>query len=233
MLELEGVRSGYGAVDVLFDVSLRVGAGEVVALLGANGAGKSTVLRTVSGLLRPRTGQIRFLGERIDGLPPPAVVARGVAHVPEGREVFAELTIAENLRMGAYRRTDRGVASDLHQVLEWFPVLRERYRQPAGQLSGGEQQMLAIARALMARPKLLLLDEPSLGLAPKVVQQILDIVRRLQATGVTILLAEQNAYLALRLASRAYVLRGGRVALEGPVEELRGTPEVERLYLGS
>lgn len=233
MLELEGVRSGYGAVDVLFDVTLRVASGEVVALLGANGAGKSTVLRTVSGLLRPRAGTVRFLGQRIDGLPPPEVVRRGVAHVPEGREVFAELTVAENLRMGAYRRKDRGIASDLEQVLEWFPALRGRYQTPAGQLSGGEQQMLAIARALMSRPKLLLLDEPSLGLAPKVVQQILELLSRLQAAGVTILLAEQNAYLALRVASRAYVLRGGRAALQGSVEALRESPEVRRLYLGS
>ncbi len=233
MLELDGVRAGYGGVDVLFGVTLRVQVGEVVALLGANGAGKTTVLRTVSGLLRPRAGTIRFLGERIDGLPPSQVVGRGIAHVPEGREVFAELTVAENLRMGAYRRKDHGISQDLDQVLEWFPSLRQRFHTPAGQLSGGEQQMLAIARALMSRPKLLLLDEPSLGLAPKVVQQILDLLRQLQATGATVLLAEQNAYLALRVASRASVLRGGRVALEGPVDELRKSPEVERLYLGS
>ncbi len=233
MLELEGVTSGYGPVDVLFDVTLRVESGEVVALLGANGAGKSTILRTVSGLLRPRAGTIRLLGARIDGLPPPQVVARGVAHVPEGREVFPELTVAENLRMGAYQRKDPEIASDLEQVLEWFPPLRERRRIPAGQLSGGEQQMLAIARALMSRPKLLLLDEPSLGLAPKVVQQIPDLVDRLRAAGTTVLLAEQNVYLALRVASRAYVLRAGRVVLEGPVEELRRSPEVRQLYLGS
>ncbi|MDR7468526.1 MAG: ABC transporter ATP-binding protein [Armatimonadota bacterium] len=233
MLDLEAVTAAYGAVVVLAEVSMAVHEGEIVALLGGNGAGKTTALRVISGLLRPRSGTVRFRGARIDGLPPDRIVAAGIGHVPEGRLVFPDLTVGENLRMGAYTRRDRGgVRDDLDRVLTHFPILRDRFAQPARTLSGGEQQMLVIARALMARPALLLLDEPSLGLAPRIVRQIFDIVHSINAAGTTVLMVEQNAYLALGLASRAYVLQKGRIRLSGPVADLRRNPEVERLYLG-
>ncbi len=233
MLELESVTACYGPVLALAEVSMVVREGEIVALLGSNGAGKTTTLRVVSGLLKPRAGRVWFRGARLDGRPPDRVVAAGIAHVPEGRQLFPDLTVGENLRMGAFLRKDRRAArDDLEQVLCWFPVLRERYGQPAGTLSGGEQQMLAIARALMSRPSLLLLDEPSLGLAPQMVRRIFAIVREVNAAGVAVLMAEQNAYMALGLASRAYVMQTGRVQLSGKVDALRGSPEVERLYLG-
>ncbi|MDR7426522.1 MAG: ABC transporter ATP-binding protein [Armatimonadota bacterium] len=233
MLDLEAVTAAYGAVVVLAEVSMAVHEGEIVALLGGNGAGKTTALRVISGLLRPRSGTVRFRGARIDGLPPDRIVASGIGHVPEGRLVFPDLTVGENLRMGAYTRRDRGgVRDDLDRVLTHFPILRDRFAQPARTLSGGEQQMLVIARALMARPALLLLDEPSLGLAPRIVRQIFDIVHSINAAGTTVLMVEQNAYLALGLASRAYVLQKGRIRLSGPVADLRRNPEVERLYLG-
>jgi branched-chain amino acid transport system ATP-binding protein len=233
VLELEAVTAAYGAVVAVAEVSMTVREGEIVALLGGNGAGKTTTLRVISGLLRPRSGTVRFRGARIGALSPDRIVAAGIGHVPEGRQVFPDLTVGENLRMGAYARRDRrAVRGDLDRVLADFPVLRDRFAQPAGTLSGGEQQMLAVGRALMARPALLLLDEPSLGLAPRIVRQIFDIIRDINAAGTTVLMVEQNAYLALGLAVRAYVLQTGRVRLSGPVADLRGNPEVERLYLG-
>ncbi len=233
MLELEGVRAGYGGVDVLEGVHLRVSEGEVVALLGRNGAGKTTTLRAISGLIRVRAGAVRLGGERIDRLPPEAIVRRGLSHVPEGRQVFGDLTVAENLRMGAYARRGRSLRDQLDWVLELFPVLRQRYGQLAGTLSGGEQQMLAIARGLMARPRVLLVDEPSLGLSPRMVHTVFTVLARLREAGTTLLLVEQNAFRALGVADRAYVLKGGRVELEGSSEVLKTSPEVERLYLGA
>jgi len=219
---------------VLTGVSLTVREGEIVALLGSNGSGKTTTLRVISGLLRPTQGAVRFRGQRIDGHPPEWIVAAGISHVPEGRQIFPDLTVGENLRMGAFCRRDRHrIRDDLEYVLTLFPILRARYTQPAGMLSGGEQQMLAVGRALMARPSLLLLDEPSLGLAPRLVRQMFDIVRNIHAAGTTVLLVEQNVYLALGLASRAYVLQSGQIRLSGSVEMLRQNPEVERLYLGA
>ncbi|OQX19112.1 MAG: branched-chain amino acid ABC transporter ATP-binding protein [Desulfobulbaceae bacterium A2] len=234
MLELRAVCAGYGPIQVLHEVSLTVGAGEIVALIGANGAGKSTALMTVSGIIPCRAGEILFRDVRIDGLAPDRIVALGLSQVPEGRHVFAELTVGENLELGAYLRRDpAGVRQDLDYVLGLFPVLAERRRQQAGTLSGGEQQMLAISRALMARPGLLLLDEPSMGLAPLMIRQIFAMVERIvQEHGTGVLLVEQNAHAALRLAARAYVLENGVVALAGRAAELRENPEVCRAYLG-
>lgn len=233
LLQLSGVSAGYGAVTALREVSLDVAEGEMVALLGANGAGKSTTLRVVSGLLHPREGEVIFDDHTIHRLSPECIVGLGVIHAPEGRQIFPELTVAENLRLGAYRRRDRRqVKTDLEWVFSLFPILQERYSQLAGTLSGGEQQMLAIGRALMARPRLLLLDEPSLGLAPRLVRQIFDVIGAVHAAGTTVLMAEQNAHLALGLAQRAYVLQSGQVRLSGPPAELRENPEVKRLYLG-
>jgi len=233
MLKLTEVTAGYGPITALRDVSLQVGQGQVIALLGANGAGKTTLLRTISGLLRPQFGTVEFEGQRIDRLPVERLVTLGLAHVPEGRQIFPELSVAENLRLGAYHRRDRAqVQSDLERVLNTFPILRERYRQLGGTLSGGEQQMLAIARALMAAPRLLLLDEPSLGLAPRLVEQIFQVIREIHAAGVTLLMAEQNVPMALAVADHAYVLQNGTVRLSGPVAALKETPEVKHLYLG-
>ena len=234
MLELRGVEAGYGAVQALRGVSLTVGAGEIVTLIGANGAGKTTTLMAVCGIVPPRCGEILFAGEPIHGLPPERIVARGVVQVPEGRRIFPRLSVAENLDMGAFRRRDRaGVRADRDAVLGLFPVLAERRRQAGGTLSGGEQQMLAIGRALMARPRLLLLDEPSLGLAPIVVRQIFGTIARMNGEhGTTILLVEQNAHLALGVAHRGYVLEGGRVALAGTAAELAGNEAVRAAYLG-
>ena len=216
ILAVEDLRVHYGAVAALNGVSLSVGPGEVVALLGANGAGKSTTLRAISGLLRPRGGAIRFAGQRIDGLPPARIVRLGIAHSPEGRRVFGSLTVGENLRLGAVSRSDpEGVAADRQRMFELFPILGMRMHQQAGTLSGGEQQMLALARAMMARPKLLMMDEPSLGIAPIVVQSIFRTLQELKGTGVAMLLVEQNISLALDLADRAYVLRTGAVSLSG------------------
>jgi branched-chain amino acid transport system ATP-binding protein len=227
------VSAAYGRIQALRGVSLEVPAGSVVALLGANGAGKTTTLRVISGLLRPTDGAVFFEGRRIDRLPPEAIVRLGVAHVPEGRQVFADLTVGENLILGAYARRDRrNVPADLERVFELFPVLRERRKQLAGTLSGGEQQMLAIGRALMARPRLLLLDEPSLGLAPMVAREIFRTVRRVNAEGTTVLLVEQDASRALQVAQTAYVLQTGQVVLWGPAAELRQNEAVRRSYLG-
>ena len=229
------VSVNYGAVSALRNVSLHVGKGEVIALLGANGAGKSTMLRTISGLVRPRTGDISFFGTRIDGMSSTRIVKLGLSHSPEGRRLFGSLTVAENLRLGAASRADRsGIDADRERLYALFPVLRERNRQQAGTLSGGEQQMVALARALMARPKLLLLDEPSLGIAPIIVQQIFESLAELKRSGVTMLLVEQNMSVALDLADRAYVLRTGEVSLEGGARDLKANYEqVATAYLGA
>lgn len=233
MLKLKEVAVSYGPVAALRDVSLEVPEGQVVAVLGANGAGKTTLLRTISGLLKPAKGQLEFAGHGLKKLTPDRIVQLGIMQVPEGRQLFPELTVKENLWMGSYSRRDGLIRQDWERVLNYFPVLRERLSQPAGTLSGGEQQMLAIGRALMARPKLLLLDEPSLGLAPVVVQQLFKFLQQLNSEGLTILLAEQNAHMALSIAHHAYVLETGRVALEGPAGELRRNPRVQKLYLGA
>ncbi len=234
MLELRGVRTFYGAIEALKGISLKVEEGEVVALLGSNGAGKSTTLRTISGLLRPREGEIRFQGQSIAGLPPDEIVKLGIVHVPEGRRIFGPLTVEENLEMGAFlaRGQKKRIQEDLARVYDMFPRLKERRRQLAGTLSGGEQQMLAVGRALMARPKLLMLDEPSMGLAPNLVQFIMQTVREINRQGVTVLVVEQNARSALRLASRAYVMETGRITLEGPAAELARNEQVVAAYLG-
>jgi ABC-type branched-subunit amino acid transport system ATPase component len=232
ILAIEDVSAGYGPVEVLHRVSLSVQEGQIVTLIGANGAGKTTLLRTVSGLLRPRAGQIRLRGAAIGGAGPDRIVAGGVAHVPEGRQVLARMTVLENLRAGAYHRRDGGVEQDIAAMLERFPALRERRAQLAGTLSGGEQQMLAIARGLMSRPRLLMLDEPSLGLAPIVVERIFGIIEELNARGVPILLVEQNAHLALEVAHWGYVLETGRIVKDGPADQLLGDEAVRRAYLG-
>ncbi|GBD28906.1 High-affinity branched-chain amino acid transport ATP-binding protein LivF [bacterium HR31] len=233
LLELVDLHVYYGNIHALKGVSLHVEAGEIVALLGANGAGKSTTLNTVSGLLRPRSGAVRLEGEDLTRTPPHRIVERGVVQVPEGRRVFGQLTVLENLEMGAFTRTDpKGVREDLDRVFTLFPRLKERASQVAGTLSGGEQQMLAIGRALMARPRVLLMDEPSMGLAPLLVEQIFDAIQEINRQGTTILLVEQNAYMALQVAHRGYVLQTGQVVLSGPAEELRENPEVKRAYLG-
>jgi branched-chain amino acid transport system ATP-binding protein len=213
-------------------VSFRVSPGEIVTLLGNNGAGKTTTLRTLSGLLSPRTGDIRLGQVSLVGTAPHDIVQQGVTHVPEGRRIFNRLTVRENLEMGAYTRSDGGIAADMERVFSVFPRLKERREQVAGTLSGGEQQMLAIGRALMAKPKLLLLDEPSMGLAPVLVEQIFEQVLTINRQGVTILLVEQNAAMALSIAGRGYVLETGRIALEGGAAELADNPEVRRAYLG-
>jgi branched-chain amino acid transport system ATP-binding protein len=235
LLELAGVEVRYGAIRALQGVSLGVAEGELVALIGSNGAGKSTTLQTISGLLRPSQGTITFDGADITGAPSERIVARGIAHCPEGRRIFAGLTVAENLRLGAVSRPRAeaaAIAEDLATVLDLFPLLKERYHQAGGTLSGGEQQMLAIGRALMTRPRLLLLDEPSLGLAPIMVERIFETIAELKAAGRTILLVEQNVHQAFEVADRAYVLETGRVTLDGPADVLRHNPKVEQSYLG-
>jgi branched-chain amino acid transport system ATP-binding protein len=231
LLQLEDVEARYGPVQALRGVTLGVAEGEIVAVLGANGAGKTTTLRAVSGTVRS-SGKIVFAGKPLRG-GPEAVARAGIAHVPEGRGTFTELTVEENLRLGAYTRRDRGLKADIERVSHWFPWIPERSHQSAGTLSGGEQQMLAVARALMARPRLLLLDEPSLGLAPMIVREIFRIVRELnEREGLTVLVVEQDARIALRTAARAYVLEVGRVAVSGTSEELRENESVRRSYLG-
>jgi len=233
LLTLDGVSVAYGAVEVLHGVSLRVEAGELVCLLGANGAGKSTTVRAISGLLRPTAGSISFLGERLDGRPVHAVLKKGIAQCPEGRRIFPEMTVLENLEMGAYVRGGDGArAGDLERVFHHFPRLQERLGQLGGTLSGGEQQMLAIARALMSAPKLLLLDEPSLGLAPTMVATVFQVIHEIRRQGVTVLMVEQNAALALQMADRAYVLESGCIALEGAARDLLHNADVRRAYLG-
>jgi branched-chain amino acid transport system ATP-binding protein len=231
LLTLDGVEARYGPVQALRGISLEVPEGQIVAVLGANGAGKTTTLRAISGTVR-RSGTITFAGKPLRG-GPEAVARAGIAHVPEGRGTFTELSVVENLKLGGYVRRDRDLRTDIDRISEWFPWITQRANQPAGTLSGGEQQMLAVARALMARPRLLMLDEPSLGLAPMIVREIFRIVRELNARdGLTVLVVEQDARIALDTASTAYVLEVGRVAVEGPSEQLREDESVRRSYLG-
>ena len=232
MLEVENLHVYYGEIHALKGVTLSVAKGEIVTILGSNGAGKTTTLRTLSGLLPARAGHVRLEGETLLGVPAHEVVLRGVAHVPEGRRVFNRLTVFENLEMGAYARTDAGIDQDLERVFALFPRLRERRAQVAGTLSGGEQQMLAIGRALMAAPRILLLDEPSMGLAPILVEQIFEAIQGINRQGTTMLLVEQNAAMALSIAHRGYVLETGTIALSGTAADLLEDPEVRRAYLG-
>ena len=233
LLEIMGISASYGRIQAISGISLRVPQGAIVALLGANGAGKTTTLNTISRLVPITSGSILFEGKAIDRATSHGVVAAGISQVPEGREVFREMSVAENLEMGAYGRADRpGIRDDIERAFDYFPILKERYQQKAGTLSGGEQQMLAIARALMARPRLLLLDEPSLGLSPLLVEKIFAIIRRLNADGLSILLVEQNASVALGASSYAYILEIGEVAVAGASEALRQDDVVRRSYIG-
>jgi branched-chain amino acid transport system ATP-binding protein len=233
ILEVKDLQVHYGAIQALRGISLQVPAGQVVALIGANGAGKTTTLRAVSKMLRLSTGSLRFLGEDVTRLESHELVARGMAHAPEGRGIFLNLTVRENLDLGAYLRRDKdGISQDVERVFGLFPILAERRNQVSGTLSGGEQQMLAVGRAIMSRPKLMLLDEPSLGLAPQVVEKIFAVLREVNAAGVALLLVEQNAHKALQLAHRAYVLETGNVVMTGTGKELLASPEVRKAYLG-
>ena len=233
MLKVEDINVYYGAIHAIKGISLEVNDGEIVALIGSNGAGKSTTLRTISGLMKPKTGRIMYDGEDITGVPAHKIVGKGLCQVPEGRHVFANLTVLENLELGAYLRTDKeGIAKDMEMVFEKFPRLLERKNQLSGTLSGGEQQMLAMARALMSRPKLLLLDEPSMGLAPLLIKEIFNIIKEINAGGTTVLLVEQNANMALSIADKAYVLETGRITLSGTAAELASSEEVRKAYLG-
>ncbi|HZS39674.1 MAG TPA: ABC transporter ATP-binding protein [Polyangia bacterium] len=233
LLEVEELDCHYGAIQALQGVSLSVEKGQIVTLVGSNGAGKTTTLRALSGLIAPTRGRIRFDGRALVGLKPHEIVRLGVAHSPEGRGIFPNLTVRDNLELGAYSRSDRdGIAKDLERGLERFPILKERSSQLAGTLSGGEQQMLAVARALMARPRLLLLDEPSLGLAPQIVQSIFAIIREINAEGTTILLVEQNAHMALSIAHYGYVLETGRIKMSDTAKNLAASDEVRKAYLG-
>jgi branched-chain amino acid transport system ATP-binding protein len=234
ILQLLNVESNYGPVQALRGVSLSVAEGKIVTVLGANGAGKTTTLKTISGIIAPLKGQVKFRGQDIQGQSPDAIVRAGIVHVPEGREVFPLLSVEDNLRMGAYTRNDRdGFARDLEAVFGYFPILRERAKQEAGQLSGGQQQMLAIARALLAQPSLILMDEPSLGLSPKLTREIFDIVVRInRERGVTILLVEQNAHMALKIADFGYVLEVGRIVMEDTGARLAEKEDIREFYLG-
>jgi branched-chain amino acid transport system ATP-binding protein len=231
LLRVDGLRVSYGAIEALRNISFEVDEGEIVTLLGANGAGKTTTLRTISGLLRPKGGTIEFDGRQVGGTAPHDIVAAGIGHVPEGRRIFPRMSVYENLQMGAYRR--RGdISADVERVYDLFPVLRERHQQEGGTLSGGEQQMLAIGRALMSRPRLLLLDEPSMGLAPLIVLKIFEIIREINEAGTTVLLVEQNAAQALRLATRGYVLETGEVVMTDTASALLTNDRVRAAYLG-
>jgi branched-chain amino acid transport system ATP-binding protein len=232
MLEIKGINVFYGAIQALDDVSIKVNPGEIVAIIGSNGAGKSTLLRTISGLIRARTGTISYDGTDITDMQPHEIVKRGLSHAPEGRRIFTNMSVQENLQLGAYLRKDSEVQSDMESVLNRFPRLRERFKQSAGTLSGGEQQMLAISRALMSNPQILLLDEPSLGLAPFLITEIFNIVKDLNKDGKTVLIVEQNANRALEIADRAYVLETGVVVLEGTGKDLLVDPKVKEAYLG-
>ena len=232
ILKVSDINVYYGAIHAIKGVSFEVNPGEIVTLIGANGAGKSTTLQTVSGLLHSRTGSIEFLGENLMGVPAHKVVAKGLAQVPEGRRVFLQMTVEENLEMGAYTRSGGGIDADLEKVYAYFPRLMERRRQIAGTLSGGEQQMLAMGRALMSKPKLMMLDEPSMGLAPILVEQIFEIIQSLHKAGTTILLVEQNAQAALSIADRGYVLETGKIVTSGTGAELLASPEIKKAYLG-
>ena len=233
LLEVSDINVYYGAIHALRGISLAVDEGEIVTLIGANGAGKSTTLKTISGLLRSRTGALKFAGQSISSMPAHKIVGTGISQVPEGRRVFSNLTVRENLEMGAFRRTDKaGISADMAHAFGLFPRLEERHKQLAGTLSGGEQQMLAIGRGLMSKPKLMLLDEPSMGLAPLLVKEIFSIITEINRLGTTILLVEQNAHMALSIANRAYVLETGAIVLSGPASELAENPEVKKAYLG-
>jgi branched-chain amino acid transport system ATP-binding protein len=233
ILRVDGLRVHYGGIEALRGITFDVPEGKVVALIGANGAGKTTTLRAVSKMIRPSGGSVTFGGENVTTLPSHAIVARGMAHAPEGRGIFLNLTVRENLELGAYLRRDRaGIAEDLERNFALFPILAQRRAQVSGTLSGGEQQMLAVARALMSRPKLLILDEPSLGLAPQVVERIFGVLREVNARGVSLLLVEQNAHKALQLAHRGYVLETGQIVMSGTGAELLASPEVRKAYLG-
>jgi branched-chain amino acid transport system ATP-binding protein len=233
MLEVDKIQAYYGNIHALKGVSLTIDEGEIVTLIGGNGAGKSTTLRCISGLMRPRTGSITFEDEDLEKYPPHKLIAKGIAMVPEGRGIFGKLSVLENLQMGAFYRKDKdGIAQDLQKVYELFPRLEERQKQVAGTLSGGEQQMLATARALMARPRLLLMDEPSMGLAPVLVDLIFDTIEEINKNGTTILLVEQNAHIALQIANRGYVLQTGEIVLSGSAKDLQKDPTVQKAYLG-
>ena len=233
MLKIDNINVYYGAIHALKGISVDVKEGEIVTLIGANGAGKSTILRTISGLLKPKTGQIEFEGKSIAGMPAQDIVKLSISQVPEGRRVFSNMTVLENLELGAYIRNDsKGIKEDMDKVFVRFPKLAERRSQLAGTMSGGEQQMLAMGRALMSRPRLLLLDEPSMGLAPLLVREIFSIIKEINASGTTVLLVEQNAHMALSIAHRAYVLETGRITLAGDAKELAASEEVRKAYLG-
>lgn len=233
MLKVNNIDVFYGNIHALKDISLEVNEGEIVTLIGANGAGKSTLLKTLSGLLKPKQGTILYYTQQIAGKPAQGIVKSGISHVPEGRRVFANMSVEENLELGAYLRNDRdGIKKDMNYVYELFPILDERRKQLSGTLSGGEQQMLAMGRALMAKPKLLLLDEPSMGLAPLVVKKIFEIIKMINSQGTTVLLVEQNANMALSIADRAYVLETGKIVLAGTAKELQESEQVKAAYLG-
>ena len=232
ILKVDNINVYYGAIHAIKGISFQVNQGEVVTLIGANGAGKSTTLQTISGLLHSRTGSIEFCGDNISNTPSHKIVEKGLAQVPEGRRIFLQMSVQENLEMGAYTQSSSGIDADLEKVFQQFPRLKERRRQIAGTLSGGEQQMLAIGRALMSHPKLLMLDEPSMGLAPILVEQIFDIIKQLHKDGTTILLVEQNAQMALSVADRAYVMETGKITLSGTGAELAASDQVKKAYLG-
>lgn len=233
MLKITGLHSGYGKIEILKGINLEVPAGKIVSLIGSNGAGKTTALMTISGIVRARKGNVRFEGNSIESLAPHAIVRLGITQVPEGRRIFQRLTVAENLDLGAYTRASgKSFNEDRDEFLELFPILKDRLHSLAGNLSGGEQQMLAMARALMARPRILLLDEPSLGLAPKMVEVIFDLIRHINKRGITILLVEQNAWKALELADYAYVIESGRIEMQGSGEKLLASPSIKHAYLG-
>jgi branched-chain amino acid transport system ATP-binding protein len=232
MLAVSDLHVGYGQIEALHGIGLDVQKGEIVTLIGANGAGKTTTLRTISGLLKPKSGTVTFNGQPITALKPHVITAKGISHVPEGRGIFANLTVNDNLQLGAYLRKDRIDAAEYERIFSLFPVLKERLKQNAGTLSGGEQQMLAIGRAMMAKPQLLLLDEPSLGLAPQMVQTIFRIIREINAEGTTILLVEQNAHMALVTAHRGYVMETGRIVLADETKALLASDRIKKAYLG-
>jgi branched-chain amino acid transport system ATP-binding protein len=232
MLAVRDLRVAYGQIEALHGIELDVEKGEIVTLIGANGAGKTTTLRTISGLLKPRSGSITYTSRNITGTKPHTITAMGISHVPEGRGIFANLTVADNLELGAYLRKDKVQQSEYERIFSFFPVLKERMKQNAGTLSGGEQQMLAISRALMSKPQVLLLDEPSLGLAPQMVQTIFRVIREINAEGVTILLVEQNAHMALVTAHRGYVMETGRIVLHDDTRALLASDRVKKAYLG-
>jgi len=232
LLQVDGLSAGYGMTPVLFGVDLEIAAGELVALIGANGAGKSTLLGALSGLVAITGGSVRFADQRVTGRRPEMIVASGLIHVPQGRRLFGSMTVERNLLLGAYRRHDHQVQEDLQRILGYFPALRDKLDREAGTLSGGEQQMVAIGRGLMGRPKLLMIDEPSLGLAPNIVDRVMEIVKSINQDGTAVLLVEQDVVLALEIADRGYVLENGRIVMSGPASELRRDPAIRKAYLG-